>query len=307
MPDSHSARGSARAVSPIAPLRMLTEVMPTWTVEKKLEGSWCRESAALAPGLPSSARCWSFDLRDETMAIRFVDLTDEGDPAELARRYAEAGADEICFLDITAAPEGRGTLLDIVERTASQVFVPLSVGGGVRSALEMRDVLRAGADKVAINTAAVDDPELVRTCARRFGSQCVVISVDARAVPGEPGRWRSWCRAAGSRPGPGCGRMDRAVRGQRCGRSATHLHRPRRHTGGLRHPLLQTVTSRVHVPVIASGGAGSPADMTAAVAEGHADAVLAASIFHRDIHSIAAVKADMAAAGVAVRLTEDVA
>ena len=131
------------------------------------------------------------DVKDGRVVkgVRFVDLSDEGDPPELAARYAAAGADEICFLDITAAPEGRGTLLDVVERTASRVFVPLTVGGGVRSALEMRDVLRAGADKVAVNTAAVRDPALISTCARRFGSQCVVISVDVRARPGSPGSW----------------------------------------------------------------------------------------------------------------------
>ena len=130
------------------------------------------------------------DVKDGRVVkgVRFVDLSDEGDPPELAARYAAAGADEICFLDITAAPEGRGTLLDVVERTASRVFVPLTVGGGVRTAQEMRDVLRAGADKVAVNTAAVRDPSLIATCARRFGSQCVVISVDVRARPGGAGQ-----------------------------------------------------------------------------------------------------------------------
>ena len=133
------------------------------------------------------------DVRDGRVVkgVRFVDLSDEGDPPSwrpATRPPVPRGA-KICFLDISAAPEGRATLLDVVERTASRVFVPLTVGGGVRSDLEMRDVLRAGADKVAINTAAVRDPELIATCARRFGSQCVVISVDVRAQPGEPSRW----------------------------------------------------------------------------------------------------------------------
>ncbi len=131
------------------------------------------------------------DVKDGRVVkgVRFVDLTDEGDPPTLAERHAAEGADEIVFLDISAAPEARGTLLDIVERTAKRVFVPVTVGGGVRTADEMRAVLRAGADKVAVNTAAVRDPSLLTSCARRFGRQCVVISVDARAVPGESGRW----------------------------------------------------------------------------------------------------------------------
>ena len=245
------------------------------------------------------------DVKDGRVVkgVRFVDLTDEGDPPELAQRYAEAGADEICFLDITAAPEGRGTLLEIVERTASQVFVPLSVGGGVRSALEMRDVLRAGADKVAVNTAAVDDPGLIRTCATRFGSQCVVISVDARRLPGDEPAWEVVVQ--GGRKATG---LDAVEWIERCvGNGAgevllTSIDRDGTQDG-FDIELLRTVTERVHVPVIASGGAGTPAHMTEAVTAGNADAVLAASIFHRDIHSIDAVKADMAAAGVPVRLT----
>lgn len=249
------------------------------------------------------------DVKDGRVVkgVRFVDLTDEGDPPELAKRYAEAGADEICFLDITAASEGRGTLLEIVERTASQVFVPLTVGGGVRSALEMRDVLRAGADKVAINTAAVDDPGLVAACARRFGSQCVVISVDARSDPDAPGRWEVVVQ--GGRKPTGLDAVEWIDRCIALGAGEVLLTSIDRDgtQEGFDIELLKTVTSRVHVPVIASGGAGSPADMTAAVAEGNADAVLAASIFHRDIHSIEAVKADMAAAGVPVRLRREAA
>jgi cyclase len=246
------------------------------------------------------------DVKDGRVVkgVRFADLSDEGDPPELARRYAEAGADEICFLDISAAPEGRGTLLDIVERTARQVFVPLSVGGGVRSALEMRDVLRAGADKVAVNTAAVSDPDLVRTCARRFGSQCVVISVDARAVPGEPGRWEVVVQ--GGRTATGLDALEWIERCVDDGAGEVLLTSIDRDgtQEGFDIELLRMVTDRVSVPVIASGGAGTPAHMVEAVTAGHADAVLAASIFHRDIHSIAAVKAEMAAAGVPVRLVE---
>ena len=245
------------------------------------------------------------DVKDGRVVkgVRFVDLTDEGDPPELAKRYAEAGADEICFLDITAAPEGRGTLLDIVERTASQVFVPLSVGGGVRSALELRDVLRAGADKVAVNTAAVDDPDLIKTCAARFGSQCVVIRVDARRVPGDEPRWEVVVQ--GGRKATGLDALEWIERCVANGAGEVLLTSIDRDgtQDGFDIELLRTVTDRVHVPVIASGGAGTPAHMTEAVTAGNADAVLAASIFHRDIHSIDAVKMDMAAAGVPVRLT----
>ena len=246
------------------------------------------------------------DVKDGRVVkgVRFLDLTDEGDPPELAAKYAEMGADEICFLDITAAPEGRGTLLDIVERTASNVFVPLTVGGGVRSALEMRDVLRAGADKVGINTAAVAEPELVRTCARRFGSQCVVVSVDVRSRPEAPGSWEVVVQ--GGRTPTGLDAVEWIDRVVELGAGEILLTSIDRDgtRRGFDIELLKTVTARVDVPVIASGGAGSPADMTEAVTEGDADAVLAASIFHRDIHSIEAVKADMAAAGVPVRIVE---
>jgi cyclase len=244
------------------------------------------------------------DVRDGRVVkgVRFVDLNDEGDPPELAARYADAGADELCFLDISAAPEGRGTLLDVVERTASRVFIPLTVGGGVRTADEMRAVLRAGADKVAVNTAAVADPALLERCARRFGRQCVVISVDARARPGRADAWEVVVK--GGREPTGLDAVAWIERAIDLGAGEVLLTSIDRDgtRQGFDLALLRAVTSRVTVPVIASGGAGAPADMTAAVTEGGADAVLAASIFHRDIHSIAAVKADMAAAGVPVRV-----
>src|SRR5262245_347965 len=233
--------------------------------------------------------------------IRFVDLTDEGDPAELAARYAAAGADEIVYLDISAAPEGRGTLLDVVNRTASRVFIPLTVGGGVRSPREMRDVLRAGADKVAVNTAAVQDPALLRRCARTFGRQCVVISIDARAVPNQSDVWEVVVR--GGRDPVGLDAVEWARRAVELGAGEVLLTSIDRDgtRSGFDTALLRAVSGAVDVPVVASGGAGSPADMVAAIVEGHADAVLAASIFHRDIHSIGAVKAALAAAGVPVR------
>ncbi|HEY7523370.1 MAG TPA: imidazole glycerol phosphate synthase subunit HisF [Candidatus Limnocylindrales bacterium] len=234
---------------------------------------------------------------------RFVDLVDEGDPPTLAQRYADEGADELVFLDIGAAPERRRTLLDIVERTARRVFVPLTVGGGVRSVREMLRVLRAGADKVSLNTAAVADPELVSRCAARFGRQAVVIAIDARRRPGpaEPS-WEVVIR--GGRDATGLDAVDWAVRAAELGAGellVTSIDRDGTRSGYDTH-LLRAISSRVSVPVIASGGAAGPADFVAAVRDGGADAVLAASIFHRRIHSIASVKAAMAAAGLPVRV-----
>ena len=267
---------------------------------------------------------------------RFVDLVDEGDPAELAERYADAGADEIVFLDITAAVEERTTLLDVVERTARRAFVPLTVGGGVRSVDDMRAVLRAGADRVAVNSAAVTDPGLIDRAARRFGRQCVVVSIDARrvasrtgdaspATPGTSPATGSTLAGAGDVVAPGASAphsptWEVVVRGGRegTGRDVVPwaVEAARRGAGeilltsidrdgtraGYDLELLRAVSSRLDVPVVASGGAGSPEDLVAAIVEGGADAVLAASIFHRDVHGIVAVKRAMAAAGLPVRL-----
>jgi imidazole glycerol-phosphate synthase subunit HisF len=232
---------------------------------------------------------------------RFVDLVDEGDPPELAARYAAAGADELVFLDIGAAPDERATLLDVVERTARRAFVPLTVGGGVRSPNDMKAVLRAGADKVAVNTAGVREPELFARCAKRFGRQCVVAAIDARALPGGAPGWEVVVR--GGREATGLDAVEWARRVVALGAGEILLTSIDRDgtRQGFDLPLLRAVTAAVDVPVVASGGAGTPADMVAAIVEGGADAVLAASIFHRDIHSIAAVKDALAAAGVPVR------
>ena len=244
---------------------------------------------------------------------RFVDLVDEGDPPQLAERYAREGADEIVFLDITAAPEGRGTLLDIVERTARRAFVPLTVGGGVRSVLEMRDVLRAGADKVSLNTAAVAGPDLVRRCARRFGSQAVVVAIDARRRPADRGATEeipAWeVVVKGGREDTGLDAVAWAERVVALGAGellVTSIDRDGTQAG-YDTALLRAIADRVRVPVVASGGAAGPADFIAAVREGGASAVLAASIFHRRQHSIAAIKAAMAAAGIPVRAVPEVA
>jgi cyclase len=233
---------------------------------------------------------------------RFVELRDEGDPAELAARYAAEGADEIVFLDIGAAPEARGTLLEVVERTARRVFVPLTVGGGVRSPSEMRAVLRAGADRVAVNTAAVADPGLIGRCARVFGRQCVVVSIDARRRDGEGEGWEVVVR--GGRDETGLEAVAWARRAAELGAGellVTSIDRDGTRQG-YDTELLRAISEHVDVPVVASGGAGSPADMVAAVVDGRADAVLAASIFHRGLHSIGEVKEALAAAGVPVRL-----
>jgi imidazole glycerol-phosphate synthase subunit HisF len=231
---------------------------------------------------------------------RFVDLTDEGDPPELAERYAAEGADELVFLDITAAPSGRATLLDIVERTARRAFIPLTVGGGVRTVIEMRDVLRSGADKVSLNTAAVADPNLISRCAARFGRQAVVVAIDARRRP--EGGWEVAVR--GGRDATGLEATQWAERAVDLGAGellVTSIDRDGTRSG-FDTELLRAISSRVHVPVIASGGAAGPDDFVAAVRDGGADAVLAASIFHRRIHSIGEVKAAMAAAGLPVRM-----
>jgi cyclase len=234
---------------------------------------------------------------------RFVDLTDEGDPAALAGRYAREGADEIVFLDIAAAPEGRGTMLEVVRRTAGMAFVPLTVGGGVRSVEEMRDVLRAGADKVSFNTAAVARPELLTACAAKFGRQAVVCAIDARRIPGgrAPASWEVVTH--GGRTPTGLDAVEWALRAVELGAGellVTSMDRDGTRSG-FDTELLAAISSRVGVPVIASGGAAGPEDFVLAVREGGADAVLAASIFHRQMYSIDAVKQAMAAAGLPVR------
>jgi cyclase len=253
---------------------------------------------------------------------RFVDLVDEGDPPELAARYASEGADELVFLDITASVESRGTLLEIVERTARTSFIPLTVGGGVRSPDDMRAVLRAGADKVSLNTAAVADPDLITACARTFGSQAVVVAIDARrrvdsspprdvARPGDApppvDAVASWeIVVKGGREPTGLDVVEWARRAVGLGAGellVTSMDRDGTRSG-FDTELLRSITSVVSVPVIASGGAAGPDDFVAAVRDGGADAVLAASIFHRRMHSIADVKRAMAAAGLPVRLTD---
>ncbi len=231
--------------------------------------------------------------------VNFVDLADAGDPVEQARVYDAAGADELCFLDITASHEGRGTLLDIVAATAKVVFLPLTVGGGVRSVEDARALLLAGADKVAVNSAAVARPELVAEIAARFGAQCVVGAIDARAVG--PGKWEIFTHG-GRRP-TGIDAIDHARRLASLGAGEILLTSMDRDgtRDGYDLALTRAIADAVPVPVIASGGVGTLDHLVKGVTEGHASAVLAASIFHFGQHSISEAHEALRAAGLPVR------
>lgn len=230
--------------------------------------------------------------------VNFVDLIDAGDPVEQARAYDAAGADELCFLDITASHEARGTILDVVRRTAEVCFMPLTVGGGVRTAEDARALLLAGADKVAVNSAAVTRPEVVSDIAERFGSQCVVASVDARRS-GE--RWEVFTH--GGRRATGIDAVEHALRLVELGAGellVTSMDRDGTRSG-YDLDLIRTIADRVPVPVVASGGVGGLADLVAGIRDGGASAVLAASIFHFGEASIADAHRALADAGIPVR------
>lgn len=244
--------------------------------------------------------CLDVDDGRVVKGTKFVDLRDAGDPPELAERYDAEGADEVVFLDITASVEGRGALLDVVRRTADRLFIPLTVGGGVRSEDDVRDLLRAGADKVSLNTAAVRAPDLLRRCADRFGTQCVVVSIDARRANGswevvvEGGRTPTgldaieWARRATTELGAGevlLTSVDRDGTGE-----------------GYDLELLRAVSEIAPVPLIASGGAGRAKHFAEALTIGGADAVLAASRFHFGELTVRGVKEYLAASGIPVRL-----
>jgi len=241
------------------------------------------------------------DVKDGRVVkgIKFVDLRDAGDPVEQARIYDAQGADELCFLDITASHENRDTLLGVVSRTADVCFMPLTVGGGVRSPEDVHKLLLAGADKVAINTAAVSRPEVVREAAVKFGSQCIVVAVDARAV--KPGTWEIFTH--GGRKPTGIDAVEWAARVTDLGAGEILLTSMDRDGTkiGFDLELTRAVADRVSVPVVASGGVGTLEHLAQGVREGHASAVLAASIFHFGEFSIAEAKMFLADHGVAVR------
>lgn len=241
------------------------------------------------------------DVRDGRVVkgVNFVDLKDAGDPVEQARAYDAAGADELCFLDISASHEGRGTLLDVVQRTAEVCFMPLTVGGGVRTAEDARALLLAGADKVAVNSAAVSRPEVVADIAEKFGSQCIVASVDARRVA--PGKWEIFTH--GGRKATGIDALEHAIKLADYG--AGELLVTSMDGDGTQNgydlALTRAIAEAVSVPVVASGGVGNLDHLVAGVTEGKASAVLAASIFHFGKHTIAQAHAALRAAGLPAR------
>lgn len=231
----------------------------------------------------------------------FVGLRQAGDPVELSARYYRDGADELVFLDITATPEGRDTMAEVVEKVADEVFIPLTVGGGIRNTGDMRRMLNAGADKVSVNSAAVRQPVVISQGADRFGSQCIVIAIDARKRPDAEG-WEVYINS-GQTP-TGLDALEWAVEATRLGAGEVLLTSMDAdgHRAGYDIQLTRTISENVGVPVIASGGAGSPRDLYLALEEGKADAVLAASIFHYGDHPIDQVKQYLAQQGVPVRL-----
>lgn len=231
--------------------------------------------------------------------VNFVDLKDAGDPVEQARAYDAAGADELCFLDISASHEGRGTLLDMVRRTAEVCFMPLTVGGGVRSVEDARALLLAGADKVAVNSAAVARPELVAEIAAKFGSQCVVASVDARRTA--PHTWEIFTHGGRKPTGIDALEYARKVAGLGAGELLVTSMDGDGTKAGYDLELTRTIADSVSIPVIASGGVGNLDHLVAGVREGHASAVLAASIFHFGQHTIAEAHAALRAAGLPAR------
>ncbi|WP_252273503.1 imidazole glycerol phosphate synthase subunit HisF [Pseudomonas subflava] len=243
--------------------------------------------------------CLDVDNGRVVKGVQFENIRDAGDPVEIARRYDEQGADEITFLDITASVDGRDTTLHTVERMASQVFIPLTVGGGVRTVQDIRNLLNAGADKVSINTAAVFNPEFVGEAADRFGSQCIVVAIDAKRVA--PGRWEIFTH--GGRKPTGLDAVAWAKKMEDLGAGEILLTSMDQDgvKSGYDLGVTRAISEAVNVPVIASGGVGNLEHLAAGILEGKADAVLAASIFHFGEYSVPEAKAYLASRGIVVR------
>jgi cyclase len=244
--------------------------------------------------------CFDVDRGRVVKGISFVELRDAGDPVELARVYEEQGADELVFLDITASSDDRQTVYDMVAHVADQVFIPFTVGGGVRSAEDVRLLLELGADKVSLNTAAVNDPDVIARCADRFGNQNIVVAIDAKGVA--EGKWEVYTHGGRTPVGLDAVEWARKVVELGAGEILLTSMDTDGHLTGFDLPLTRAVSEAVEVPVIASGGAGGPEHMADAVLDGKADAVLAASIFHFGTYSIREVKEHMAARGIPMRL-----
>ncbi len=248
--------------------------------------------------------CLDVDNGRVVKGVKFVDIRDAGDPVEIARRYDREGADEITFLDITATHDNRDTIVHVVEQVASEVFIPLTVGGGIRTLDDIRRMLNAGADKVGVNSAAVFNPEFVREAAQRFGSQCIVVAIDAKKVsqPGKANRWEIFTH--GGRKGTGIDAIAWAEKMVDYGAGEILLTSMDRDgtREGFDLPLTRAISEAVTVPVIASGGVGNLDHLADGVLEGKADAVLAASIFHFAEYTIQQAKEQMARRGIEVRL-----
>ncbi|RFP85935.1 imidazole glycerol phosphate synthase subunit HisF [Rhodobacteraceae bacterium 63075] len=233
--------------------------------------------------------------------VNFVDLIDAGDPVDAAKAYDTAGADELCFLDIHATHENRGTMFDMVTRTAEQCYIPLTVGGGVRTVSDVRDLLLAGADKVSFNSAAVANPDVVKEAAAHFGAQCIVVAIDAKTV--SPGKWEIFTHGGRKPTGVDAVEFAKLVTANGAGEILlTSMDRDGT-KAGYNLPLTRAIADAVSVPVIASGGVGTLDHLVEGVTEGHASAVLAASIFHFGTYSITEAKAYMQENGIPMRLT----
>ena len=248
--------------------------------------------------------CLDVDAGRVVKGVRFVDIRDAGDPVEIARRYDEQGADEITFLDITASSDNRATMVQLVEAVAGQVFIPLTVGGGIRTIEDIRRMLIAGADKVSINSAAIQNPEFVRQASRQFGAQCIVVAIDAKQTGSDPAQPHWEVFTHGGRRNTGINAIEWAIQAEQLGAGEILLTSMDRDgtRNGFDLALTSAVSRAVSIPVIASGGVGSLQHLVDGILEGQADAVLAASIFHFGEHTVKEATTLMAQPAIAVRL-----